>query len=148
LYHSSILVGTLIAVVATIRLKLRRGRERWESDERILGSGAFVRETLARLSDQPCVPCTDAAVVFAGLRQRVAATFGTSEREIASPSLRRPGLAARAVLCDLAVCHHGFSLSAVARRLSISRTSVARAIDRVAAVYTESGLTPTDFLER
>jgi putative transposase len=127
--------------------QLARGRERWEYDERVLGSGEFVHAALARLSAEPLRPRAEPGVILAGLRERMAAFFEVSEREIASAGRRRHALAARAVLCDLAVCHHGFSLSAVARHLSISRPSVARAVERARAVYAEHGWAQQDFLD-
>ena len=126
--------------------KLGRGRERWGCDERVLGSSAFVHQALARLAAEPLRARDHVDVSVAHLCQRVAAYFDVSEREIASQSLRRQVLAARAVLCHLAVCHHGVSLSAVGRRLSISRTSIARAVQRAPVVYTEHGCKADDFL--
>ncbi len=61
--------------------------------------------------------------------------------------LTRREIAARAVLCHLSACHHGLSLSAVGRQLSISRPSVARAVERAPAVFAQHGCTPDDFLE-
>jgi hypothetical protein len=75
-----------------------------------------------------------------------AAFFDVTADEIASSSKRCCALAARAVLCHVAVCHHSISLSAVARHLAISRPSVARAVDRALAIYSEHGCSPDDFL--
>lgn len=72
----------------------------------------------------------DPAAVLMGLHQRVAAYFAVSDHEVASQSLRRPVLAARAVFCDLAVSHSALSLSTIARCLAISRPSVARGVAR------------------
>ena len=123
-----------------------RWRERRECDERVLGSSEFLHQALTRLSAEPLQARDHVDVSVARLCQRVAAYFDVSEREIASPSLRRQVLAPRAVLCHLAVCHHGVSLSGVGRRLSISRTSIARAVQRAPVVYTAHGCKPDDFL--
>jgi len=121
--------------------RLARGRERWECDERVLGSSEFVHAALTRLSAEPVRPRPDSGGLLAGLRARVADAFEVTAGEIASPSRRRHALAARAFLCDLAVCHHGVPLSVVARALAISRPSVAR------AVYAEHGCAQADFLD-
>jgi putative transposase len=126
--------------------QLARGRERWAYDERVLGSSEFVHQALARLSAEPLRRREDPGAILTGLRERIAVAFVVSERELASGSRRRGALAARAVLCDLAVCHHGYSLSAVARHLSISRPSVARAVERARAVYAEYECAPEGFL--
>ena len=128
--------------------QLARGREHWRCDERVLGSGEFVDAALARLAAAPVRSQTAPSIVLAALCHRLASRFDVSAREIASPSQRRRVLAARALLCEVAVCHHGFSLSSVARHLGISRPSVARAVIRARAVHAEYGCTPADFLTR
>ena len=70
--------------------KLGRGRERWAFDERVLGSSAFVLRTLTQLAAVPLQPPHNQTALLTHLRQRVAASFEVTEREIASPSLRRP----------------------------------------------------------
>jgi hypothetical protein len=45
------------------------------------------------------------------------------------------------------VRHHGLSLSAVGRHLSVSKHSIARALERAAAVYVERDCLPVDFLD-
>jgi len=106
-----------------------RGRERWADDERILGPPDFVHRVLERV---PVPPPTvdDAAAEVARLCARVAEHFGVLPAEIASASLRRRVLAARAVLCHLAVRRRALSLRFVGRCLGLSKQSVARALDR------------------
>jgi REP element-mobilizing transposase RayT len=128
--------------------KLSRGRECWEYDERVLGSSEFVHEILARLDVAPVQPSVSSEATLANLGARAAAFFDVTADEIASSSKRCRALAARAVLCHVAISHHSISLSAVARHLSISRPSVARAVDRAPAVYSEHGCSPEDFLPR
>lgn len=112
---------------------VRRGREHWTHDERVLGSGEFVQAVLER-SRPPAPPHTDPASVVAVLCERAAARFGVTAVQIASRSLRRPVLAARALVCHLAVTRWGFSLNAVGRSLGLSKQSVIRALDRAPAV--------------
>ena len=80
------------------------------------------------------------------LSGQVADRFDVTAAQIASPSLRRPVLAARAVVCHLAVCRLGFTLQTVARALGISKQSVLRAVDRAAPLLSQ--LTDLDELLR
>jgi len=105
-----------------------QGRERWAHDERILGRPEFVQNILAPVPAR--APSGAPAAEIAALCTRAGEHFGVSPAEIASPSLRRRVLAARAVVCHLAVCARGFSLSSVARCLGITRRSVVRAVAR------------------
>ena len=126
--------------------KLTRGRERWAFDERVLGGSDFVAAVLQR-ADAPA-PChvRNAPELIDRLCRRVAERFGVSSQEIASRSLRREVLAARAVVSHLAVCHHGLSLSAVGRCLGVSKQSIARAIVRAGSAYEGRNLSPTELL--
>ena len=125
---------------------LVRGRERWASDERILGSHGFVEGVLQRLDGQLPPVVRDAPAVVGSLCERVGDRFGVSRGEIASASLRRDVLAARAVVSHLAVSHYGLSLSAVGRCLNISKQSIARAVARAESVYESRNYTPAEFI--
>ena len=94
----------------------------------ILGRPQFVQTILAPVPAR--APSGAPAAEIAALCTRAGEHFGVSPAEIASPSLRRRVLAARAVVCHLAVCARGFSLSSVARCLGITRRSVVRAVAR------------------
>jgi REP-associated tyrosine transposase len=126
--------------------KLRRGREQWAFDERVLGGSDFVAAVLQRVDAQRLPHASEATEVVERLCQRVAERLGVSRREIASRSLRREVLAARAIVSHLAVCHHGLSLTAVGRCLAVSKQSIARAVARAVSAYTVRNLRPTDFL--
>ena len=119
---------------------LRRGRERWAHEERILGSSEFVEAVLGQCPPAP-ESSADPAAVVALLSQRVAERFQVTTAQIASPSIRHHVLAARAVICHLAVCRLGLTLPAVARLLGLSRQSVMRAVDRAPALLAKA----TDF---
>jgi len=110
---------------------LRRGRERWAYDERILGSSEFVHEVLLTVQPENTpTPPADPAGTVARLRAEVCLRFGVGEAEIANRTVRHPVLAARAMLCHLAVRSHGIAPGTVARLLGISPQSVARALRR------------------
>ncbi|HSD11120.1 MAG TPA: hypothetical protein VLF14_09060, partial [Candidatus Binatia bacterium] len=113
--------------------KLGSGRERWASDERVLGSSDFVREVIAKANADPLLgdkPMSNPTDLVKGLCERVAPRFEVAPEEIATPSLRRPVLDARAVVSRLAVCHYGLSLTATGRQLGLSKQSIARALLR------------------
>ena len=101
---------------------------------------------LHQLDDQAIRPAGAPGIDFEAVCERTAARFGVGRRELAGASLRREVLAARAVVSDLAVRHYGLSLNALARHLSLSRQSIARALERAASVYREHGCEPADFL--
>ena len=113
---------------------LTRGRERWAHDERVLGSDTFVRRVVHE-SDRPAAaPIADAAGVIRTLCAQVAPHFGVTAWEVEHPSLRRPVLAARALVSSLAVRHHGLALTVIGRHLGVSKQSIARALARAAAL--------------
>lgn len=109
-----------------------QGRERWAHDERVLGRPEFVERALEQTPTT--APRGAPTALMAQLCACAGERFGVLPTEIASPSLRRPVLAARAVVCHLAVCVHGLSLSSVARCLRITRQSVARGLSRAVAL--------------
>jgi len=125
---------------------LARGRERWAHDERILGSTDFVQRVLREHADLPARPTINPCATLDALCARAAAHFGLERGEIAGASVRHDVLAARAVISHLAVRHHGMSLTAVGRHLSLSKQSIARALGRAASVYRKRGCTAADFL--
>ena len=127
---------------------LDRGREEWEFDERILGSSQFVAQVLDQVADQRLSPPVDTEALLGKLCQEVASFFAVTEAEIATSTHRPQVVAARAVLCDIAVRHHSISTSAVARHLSISRTSVVRAINKAPSVYAEHGCDRPHFIQQ
>jgi REP element-mobilizing transposase RayT len=113
--------------------RLRRGREHWAHDERVLGSSEFVQAVL-EISSRPSPPPADPSPLVAVLCERAAARFEVTAAQIASRSVRRPVLAARALVCHLAVTRFRLSLTAVGRCLGVSKQSVIRALDRAPAL--------------
>ena len=115
---------------------LRRGRERWEFDERILGSSRFVSEVIARLGpDETSAPALRASPVpLDELCHRLAAYFAVTPQQVRSPCVHPGALDARALLSQAAVSKHALSMTATARYLRVSRRSVTRALTRAPAV--------------
>ncbi len=110
---------------------LRRGREEWTADERILGRGPFV-ETVLREAAPPPRPVARplAAETLPALLARCAAAWGLTPADLVSRSRRRAVAHARAVACLLAVREVGLAPPAVAHLLNISPTVVREGVLR------------------
>lgn len=120
---------------------LRRGRERWAFDERILGSGSFVERLLAEVTPAPGVAPARAWRAFARLRAQLAATFAVPEAELAAGGRRRPVAAARAAVGAVAVHGLGLPVTRVARALGVTPMPLARALLRGQQLLAARGLT-------
>ena len=114
---------------------LRRGRERWATDERILGSGPFV-ETVRREATQapPLWPRAQAVAAMRSLIERVAELWNLSPEEVAGPSRRRSAPAARSAVCTLAITRLGLPTAAVGRAVGFSTSAASRAAMRGRAI--------------
>jgi hypothetical protein len=119
---------------------IRRGRERWAFDERILGSGAFVE----RLRDEVGPPPhpVGAARHLPALVARLAPAFGVTPAEITSGSRRRAVAHARAALSAVAVTGLGVPAAQVARALGVTPMAVLRGVARGPAYLRARGLEP------
>lgn len=120
---------------------LRRGRERWAADERILGSSAFV-EAIQREAAPLVRPTAHGAprVTIPDLLSRCAAAWGVSPTELVSGSRRRVVAQARAVGSFLAVQELGLPMTVVARALGISPTVVRAGVGRGPTLLAERHL--------
>ncbi len=110
---------------------LRRGREGWAFDERILGSGPFVERVLQQDTAPPGM--RDPAVtdrVLSALLERFAGIWGLSSTEIRSGSRRRPVAEARAGVAAVAVTGLGLPTTRVARALGVGPPAICQAIAR------------------
>ena len=126
-------------------LDLRRGREAWASDERVLGRSPFVSDVLA---SAPAVPSASVgrrnAAQLEHLLAELTACYGVPRSDIAGPTKRAAATLARAEFCNRAHADYGWTLAAIARYLGISRPSVARALHRQARAPTSAhGQRPT-----
>lgn len=116
---------------------LRRGRERWAADERILGSGAFVERVL-RETEPPLTawPRQRARAVLPLLLKWCADRWGVGLAELQQGSRRRPVAQARAVVASLALVHLGLPAALVARELAVTPAVVRRGVERGPALLT------------
>jgi len=109
---------------------LRRGRERWAFDERVLGSGPFVDRLLAEVSPGPGGTPARAWRAFDRLRARLAVTFGVDEAELVRGGRRRRVAAARAAIGAVAVRGLGLPVTRVARALGVTPMPLLRGLER------------------
>jgi REP element-mobilizing transposase RayT len=115
---------------------LRRGREQWVSDERVLGSSEFVAGLL-RAAGRPRRPH---AVHLAQLLARVARAWGLTPAELTGGGRRRAVQEARAAASYLAVSGVGLPAAPVARTLGVSLQSVLRGVERGASLLEARGV--------
>ncbi len=126
---------------------LRRGRERWAHDERVLGSGPFVDQLLREVLP-PGRPAAAAARALPRLIARLANTFGVSGAELTHGSRRRAVAAARAAVGAVAVTGLGLPARRVGAALGVTGMSVLRALPRGRAALQEHGLDPARLARR
>lgn len=128
-------------------LSLRRGREAWAADERILGSSEFVERIQHDVSAQePALPRSRALVALTTLIRKAAATWGIASAELLSGGRRRPVAHARAAVSHLAVLQLGLPIALVARHLSVAHTTVRLGVLQGATLLDRQGLAPEALL--
>jgi putative transposase len=104
---------------------LRRGREAWASDERILGSSEFVQAVHTEHRDvKPGRRALDDII------RDVSEEAGLSVAELVSGNRRRDIVIARSFVCSSAVREHGFTITEVARALNVSKQSILRGVEK------------------
>jgi len=104
---------------------LRRGREGWLADERILGSGAFVQAVMRETAPPP-LPAKPPATPeqIARVLTRCASAWGVSLAELTGRSRRRVVAHARTGAAWLLVQGLGLSIARAAQLLNISPTVI------------------------
>jgi len=128
---------------------LRRGRERWASDERILGSGPFVdsvRQEAAQAAPPSPWPHAKAAAAMGLLVDRMAAMWGTTPAKLVGRSRQEPAPSARAAICTLAITHLGIPAPAAAKILGFSPAAALIAARRGQALLAARGVDPEQVL--
>jgi hypothetical protein len=126
---------------------LKRGRERWAADERILGSSPFVEATQrAAAALEHARPRAEARTGLATLLVHTATTWGLTRAELSSGSRRRGVAHARAVVSHLAVRELGLPIAEVARALGVSPTAVRVGLGRGETLLAAHGIDPNQLL--
>ncbi len=128
-------------------LELRRGRERWASDERILGSSEFVLEIEEEREkdrgegpERIRVAPEDREKFLERLQSRVGRIFSVAPVELRGGSRRRVAVVARAALGWIAVRVCGLPTSDVARVTGVSPVSILRLQERGREALDERGI--------
>lgn len=128
---------------------LRRGREAWAADERILGSSDFVeqmqREAAARTGPPPRAR---ALAALGTLVVRCARILALTPAELVSGGRRRPVAQARALVSRIAVRELGLPITVVAQHLGVSPTAVRAGVGRGDGWLTSRGVQPGQLLLR
>jgi chromosomal replication initiation ATPase DnaA len=121
---------------------LRRGRERWASDERILGRGDFVARVLREAEHPPRARTGDLNEVLV----RVAAAWKVTPAELTGGGRRGDIRAARYAGSYLGVRELGQPAARVGRALRVSTQSVLRGVERGPAILAARGIDPKGLL--
>jgi REP element-mobilizing transposase RayT len=130
-------------------LSLRRGREAWVADERILGSSEFVEQVQYDMTAQePSLPRSRALAALPTLIRRAAAIWGVTPEELISGGRRRAVAHARAAVSHLGVLRLGLPIALVARHLGVAHTTVRLGVVQGVALLARQGLSPEALLPR
>jgi REP element-mobilizing transposase RayT len=131
--------------------QLKRGRERWAFDERILGSSEFVSEVLEQRSqeeeDETILRTEERAAVLSELVTSVAKFFDLSQLEITSGSRRKKIVQSRYIISYLALRRYGLTPTYVGNALNVSIQSVLRGLDKGRRLIEEKHLDIQDVLK-
>ena len=127
---------------------IRRGREAWSFDERILGRSNFVRSVLDELNgtQAPHAHDVDAAQFVDHVTRQLARRTGLQLRELCSNSKRPRVVQARQALCYLAICHAALPARQVALRLGLHPSTVLRNAAAGDQALDRLGCAPLDLL--
>jgi REP element-mobilizing transposase RayT len=119
---------------------LRRGREGWAFDERVLGSGPFVAQLLHSLPAPPGRSRAEGVVRFLAVLAACAAGWGVTSAEVCGGSRRRVVARARAAASYVGVSELGLPIAHVARTLGVSPPVVRAGLARGAELLRARGL--------
>jgi hypothetical protein len=122
-------------------VSLRRGREGWAFDERVLGSGEFVEQLLGEVAPH----VGDSARAWRSLPvlvERLAGVFGVRAAEILNGSRRRSVTQARAAVGAIGVKYLGLPVTRVATVVGVTGMAVLRGIDRGLLCLSQRDLDP------
>lgn len=119
---------------------LRRGREKWSYDERILGSSDFVRSILDEAKQKEASTGFRGRVPSRGigsLIEALASMLHLSSTEVTGGGRWRRIIEARGLISYVAVREYGISLTEVSRALRVSKQSILRGMERGERVLQE-----------
>ncbi len=111
--------------------EIKRGREKWASDERILGGCDFVEEILREVGGaRPRGLAENPETIMDRLIKEFAAGREFGVAEVKGGSRRRNVVGVRDEISYRAVCELGMSPTKVATMLGVSRQSVLRGVEK------------------
>jgi hypothetical protein len=122
--------------------RMRRGRDRFKGDERILGDSEFVMEALKESEEsfERRYELRTQGYDIERLARRVASLFEIALEDIYSPGKYKERVKARSVLCYWAVRELGETEIQLARKLAITQPAVSLAVKRGEKLAKEMGL--------
>lgn len=131
--------------------ELKRGREKWAFDERILGSSEFVSEVMEQTEQE----AQQDILLIAGRKETVVMDLitsvgnllGLNKEEITSGSRSQKVVEGRYIVSQIAVRKFGLTATEVGRELNISVQSVLRGLERGSNILREKGLKIEDITE-
>ena len=130
--------------------ELRRGRERWAYDERVLGSSGFVEtllEEVGKEREERNQERKRGEKVLLELVEIIGKRLKLSRGELEGGSRRRNVVEARSLVSYAAVCGYGMSLTQMAKDLKVSKQSVLRGVERGEEGFKRRKWRLADFLE-
>jgi hypothetical protein len=130
--------------------ELRRGRESWSHDERVLGSSEFVESVLKEIDggrEKRSLGSKDGLAVVLGLAERMGSRLGLSQAEVVGGSRRRRVVEGRNLVSYVAVRGYGMGLTQVGKGLKVSIQSVLRGIDSGREDFEDRGWRLKDFIK-
>lgn len=112
---------------------MRRRKEKRLTDERVLGSGAFVEKLLAEADERVRrqVPASKRGKLIASTIGRVCREHEVAPGELEGGSTRRHVSAARREVVRVLAKEHGIPLATIARSVGVSTSGVWRILERV-----------------
>lgn len=113
--------------------ELKRGREKWAYDERVLGSSQFVERVLTeaeKQGGQKKVEGKFAEAILLTLVEKIGSRLGLTRAELIGRSRRRKAVQGRNLVIFEAVRGYGMNLNQVAKVLNVSPQSVLRGLEK------------------
>ncbi len=111
--------------------ELRRGRERWAFDERILGSGPFVESLLQQLGKQAPSENPSKSILLHSLIPKWASMAGILPSELLDSCKKRSVTRLRKKIAFLAIRYLGMAPIEVSRVLKCSPSTISRGIEKL-----------------
>ncbi len=130
--------------------ELRRGRESWAHDERVLGSSEFVETVLKEIDGRRDKKGPGAAVkgreVLSCLAEEIGSKLQLSRAQLTGGGRQRRVVEGRNLVSYVAVNGYGMTLTHVAQGLNVSIQSVIRGVNNGAEGFRRKGWRSQDFI--